>query len=166
MIVFDLKCKFGHVFEAWFGSNDAYEAQKKGSEIECPVCGSRGIDKAIMAPNVAAKGNRRNSNAPPAFNADGGERPDFVEPVGMTALPGDLKAELEDVLSKVQRHVEETCEYVGDDFPEEARKIHYGEAPDRGIYGEATVEESEELLEEGIEIMSLPMTRKSGLSDA
>jgi len=166
MIIFDIKCKYGHVFEAWFSSGAAFETQRDGGEIECPSCGSNEVTKAIMAPNIGTKSNRRQKAAHlPAGDAVG-ELAESAEAVGMTSLPPRLQDELERVLSKVQEHVERTCEYVGSDFPEEARKIHYGETPDRGIYGEATIEESEELLDEGIDIIALPMPRKPRLSDS
>ena len=119
-----------------------------------------------MAPNVGTKSNRKQPatrRAPEGGEAEVGE---FIEPVGLTSLPPKLQNELEYVLNRVRDHVEKTCEYVGADFPEEARKIHYGETPDRGIYGEATIEESEELLDEGIDVIALPMTRKSRLSES
>lgn len=166
MINFDVKCKYGHVFEAWFGSSTAFEAQRDAHEIECPICGSNHVAKAIMAPNVGTKSNRKQPTtrlAPEGGEAEVGE---FTEPVGLTSLPPKLQNELEHVLNRVRVHVEKTCEYVGADFPEEARKIHYGETPDRGIYGEATIEESEELLDEGIDVIALPMTRKPRLSDS
>jgi hypothetical protein len=154
------------VFEAWFGSNTAFESQRDTHEIDCPVCGNNEVSKAIMAPNVGTKSNRKQPAARPLSEDDTTELGEFTEPVGLTSLPPKLQIELEHVLNKVRDHVETTCEYVGDDFPEEARKIHYGETPDRGIYGEATIEESEELLGEGIDIITLPITRKPRLSDS
>lgn len=166
MINFDVRCKYGHVFEAWFGSNAAFEMQRDDHQIECPICGSNHVSKAIMAPNIGTKSNRKQPTTrrvPEGSEAEAGE---FIEPVGLTSLPPKLQNELEHVLNRVRDHVEKTCEYVGSDFPEEARKIHYGETPDRGIYGEATIEESEELLDEGIDVIALPMTRKSRLSES
>ena len=164
MIVFDLKCDLGHVFEAWFKSSDAYETQRALGEIECPHCLSNRVEKAVMAPNVKAKANSRVDDRMVAADVllDGEDR----EQVGYTRLPAKLQDELETVLAKVRKHVEETCEYVGPDFPEEARKIHYGEVPERGIYGEATREESMELLEEGIDVIPVPGIRKPGPTDA
>ncbi|NVJ71310.1 MAG: DUF1178 family protein [Alphaproteobacteria bacterium] len=143
MIVFDLKCSTGHQFEAWFRSSSAYEDQKAAGLVECPHCGSNDVGKALMAPNVASKGNQK------------------PEPAPVAASPRDPKmqevvAEAEKVLAKLKDHVETTCDYVGKDFAEEARKIHYGESEERGIYGESTLQETKELLEEGVEIMPLP----------
>lgn len=143
MIVFDLKCCTGHRFEAWFRSSSAYEEQKAAGFVECPHCGSNDVTKALMAPNVAAKGNQK------------------AEVASVAARPGDPKlqevvAEAQKVLAKLKSHVEANCDYVGDKFAEEARKIHYGEAEERGIYGESTLQEAKELLEEGVEVMPLP----------
>jgi len=151
MIVFDLKCHIGHIFEAWFKSSRAYEAQLGEGTIECPVCGSNAVEKAVMAPNVGKKSNQSKSAGKPA--------PDH-ERLGYATLPEGLQAELEGVLEKVRAHVEEHCEYVGDRFTREARSMHYGEKPARGIYGEASYEDSVELLEERIEVFPLPGIKK------
>lgn len=166
MIIFDVKCEFGHVFEGWFASGRAFRVQCREGDIECPVCGSRTVAKAITAPNVGAKGNRSSAPVPVASENEAVAGTEYSESVGMTDLPPALENELHKVLTKVQDHVEKTCDYVGKDFPEEARKIHYGETPERGIYGEATVEESEELIEEGIDIMALPLVRKPRAFDS
>lgn len=170
MIVFDLKCSLDHEFEAWFRSSDHYQEQLSYDEIECPYCGSVDITKALMAPNLGTKGNasqkrhpaireRRDEDAADGDKVLGGT-------FGVTSLPEELQAELDKVLKNVRRHVEDNCEYVGDRFPEEARKIYYGESKERGIYGEATLEESGELSEEGIDVFPLPLARKLGRSDA
>lgn len=152
MIVYDLKCRLGHVFEAWFSSSKAYDRQARGGTVECPVCGSTEVEKAAMAPNVAKKGNQsRAKTRPSAFEP---------ESLGYATLPEKLQNELEGVLEKVRAHVEENCEYVGEDFPEEARSMYYGEKPERGIYGEASFEESVELMEEGIDVFPLPGIKK------
>ncbi|MFC4346248.1 DUF1178 family protein [Kordiimonas lipolytica] len=143
MIVFDLKCSTGHRFEAWFRSSGAYEEQKAAGLVECPHCGTNDVSKALMAPNVASKGNQKS------------------EVASVAARSGDPKlqevvAEAQKVLTKLKNHVEQNCDYVGDKFADEARKIHYGEAEERGIYGESTLKEAKELLEEGVEVMPLP----------
>ncbi len=162
MIVFDLKCDLNHVFEAWFSSSKAFDTQVRLGEIECPVCGSTKVEKAVMAPNIAKKSNQdtRTSEAR-VFSDTAGE-----EQIGYTHLPKHLRKELEGVLDKVRKHVEENCEYVGANFPEEVRKMHYGEAPERGIYGEASREESLDLLEEGIDVIPVPGIRKPRSTDA
>jgi len=163
MIVFDLKCDSGHQFEAWFKSSSAYEEQLADGHVMCPYCESASITKAPMAPNVAAKGNQsargdKPSEAPsmPAVSA-----PQMDDPVlsgsGDPRL-AELAAEAQKVFAKLKSHVEENCDYVGNKFAEEARKIHYGESEERGIYGESTKEEAIELLEEGIDVMPIPGT--------
>lgn len=178
MIVFDLKCNSGHVFEVWFRSSDDYDTQVKHNEVECPICGSTHVSKAVMAPNVGAKSNQKQSDASSTFvektsfqmNEFMSSAPLDMEQAsavsGMPELPEQLQEEMERVMSKVQKHVEENCEYVGENFAEEARKIHYGETSERGIYGESSIEDTEALLEEGIDVMPLPYFRKSGRTDA
>ena len=129
MILFDLRCADSHVFEAWFRDGETYETQAKAGEIACPVCGDTAIAKALMAPNVAR----------------GGE-----------TISPEQAAQAMRYLSAVRDHVEKTHDPVGDKFPEEARKIHYGEAEKRNIYGNATLDDARALDEEGIEIGVLP----------
>jgi hypothetical protein len=126
MIRFALRCAAGHEFEGWFRSGDGFEAQQKGGEIACPECGDTGVEKALMAPHIGR------SQAP-------------VSP-----------AQLRSALIELRRQVETNCDYVGERFAEEARRIHYGEVDPHGIYGEATTEESHELSEEGIKIGRIP----------
>ncbi len=129
MIVFDLKCGDGHVFEAWFRDGAAYEAQASAGEIVCPACGDTAIAKAPMAPNVA-----RGAPSPEA----------------------ERKGEAMRIFRAVREHVEKTFDNVGERFPEEARKIHFGEVDKRNIYGQATCEEARALTEDGVEFGSLP----------
>lgn len=135
MICFALRCRLGHEFEGWFKSNEAFEEQQRSGQLECPICGDRAVEKAIMAPAVARSGR----NEKPQANAT-------------AALLAFLRA--------LRAHVEANFEHVGDRFAEEARKIHYGEAEPRDIYGEATREEVESLLEEGIDVHPLPWVPK------
>src|SRR5829696_2160418 len=129
MILFTLRCTSGHEFEAWFRDGDGFEAQQKASEIACPDCGDTQVEKALMAPNIA----RSRKNSPPNS-------------------PAQMRA----ALVELRRQVETNCDYVGERFAEEARKIHYGEADPHAIYGEATTEESRELTEEGIAFGRIP----------
>lgn len=132
MINFTLKCAHGHLFEAWFRNGEAYDVQAAAGEVACPECGQTTVEKAPMAPRlVKARG-------------DGAERAALVA------------AEVRRVLGELRRQVEEKCDYVGPSFPEEARKIHYGEIDARPIYGEASPEEADELKDEGIAIASIP----------
>ncbi len=169
MIVFDLKCSHNHTFEGWFRSSDAYDEQQACNLISCPACGSSDIGKAIMAPNITAKGNQKADQAkkPKA-------RPISISEIGIAMenreelsaaiapdLPQDLQDQMEELFAKVQKHVEENCTYVGADFSNEARKIHYGESDSTSIYGEASEDETLELIEEGIDILPLPIRRKN-----
>jgi len=128
MILFDLRCKDGHAFEAWFRDGAAYEEQVAAGDLACPVCGSAEVSKALMAPAVSS-------------------RPKIDPAQAAEALR---------LLRRVQEHIERNFDHVGPRFPEEARKIHYGEAEKRNIYGEATPAEAKELRDEGIEIAQIP----------
>ena len=146
MIVFDLRCRRDHVFEAWFPDSASFAEQVESGKVLCPVCGSRKVTKALMAPKVH-KGKSGESAAAP-------ERPQG----GTLAVADSEKAgELRRMLRELREHVESNCDYVGGEFPEEARKIHYGEVEPRGIYGEATSAEAKELAEEGVEFAQLPL---------
>ncbi len=133
MIVFDLKCRKAHVFEAWFPDSASYAEQVAAGKVLCPVCGSKKVEKALMAPNVA-KGEARQVADPDKEKA----------------------AEIRGMLKDIRNHVEQNCDYVGAQFAEEARKIHYGEAETRGIYGETSDEEAQSLEEEGVAVQKVP----------
>lgn len=128
MILFDLRCKDGHAFEAWFRDSAAYEVQVAAGDLACPVCGSAEVSKALMAPAV---------NSRPKVDAA-------------------QAAEAMRVWRRVQNHIEKNFDHVGPRFAEEARKIHHGEAEKRSIYGEATKTEAKELRDEGIEVNQIP----------
>jgi hypothetical protein len=132
MIVFELKCGAEHTFEAWFQDSKAYERQRKRRQIACPVCGDCEVDKALMAPSVARSRESRVAD----------ER-------------AMARAALQQ-LAALRKHVEQNCHYVGPNFAEEARKIHYGEVEKRDIYGEATADEAKELAEEGVAFARIP----------
>jgi hypothetical protein len=133
MIIFDLRCGTqGHVFEAWFGSNEDYEAQTARGLVCCPICGAADVDKAPMAPRVGAKGNRAEAAPPETVKA---------------ALAG---------MAEAQKKLLETSEHVGDRFPDEARAIHLGESEARAIHGRASPADAESLRDEGIPIAPLP----------
>jgi len=186
MIVFDLNCCNGHTFEVWFRSSADYDEQRTHGEVECPVCGDRDVSKAVMAPNIGAKSNQTSSNhvssshessiqasecatnAHDTHDADGSMPIEFVDQlsVGLSTLPNELQQEVEKVLAKDKNDDEGKWEYVDEDFAEEARKIHYGESDARGIDGEASEEEAADLLEEGVDILPLPLLRKPGPTDA
>lgn len=154
MIVFSLKCTGGHVFEAWFRDSATYDAQAQAGEITCPVCGDNGISKAPMAPRILKRSRRSSSAEEQAAREHADGRTPSSVAVQDRAF--QLKGELLRHLAELRRKVEETCDYVGDRFAEEARRIHYGEVEPRGIYGEATEAETEALREEGIDFHRTP----------
>ena len=133
MIRYRLHCIKGHEFEAWFSSSAAYDAQAQSQQVCCPECDGREVVKAVMAPNVALRG---------------------VE--SGTADSQDKVPTVAHLMREVRRALLANAVDVGQRFPEEARKIHYGEAPPRGIAGTASGEEARALIEEGIEILMLP----------
>ncbi len=138
MISFNLICQNAHEFEGWFQNSADYDKQSKKHLIECPVCGDVKVEKAVMAPAIGAKSEVR------ADRADKAER----------------AKKLAKMLGEVRDYVETNFDDVGDDFPEEARKIYYGESEERGIYGNATEDEAAELAEEGVPVGRLPWAKR------
>jgi len=154
MIRYRLKCEKRHEFEAWFADSTAYDRQAKRREISCPKCGNTRVEKALMAPAIAKRTVRRKRTAKPAEPAAASAQAvaQAQTETHRLAAHGELAA----AMRKMRAEVEAKSEYVGPRFPEEARKIHYDEAPARGIYGEATHEEAQALAEEGIDFFPLP----------
>ncbi len=150
MIAFDLRCADrNHQFEGWFASSVEFEKQKAASLLCCPICGSSDVMKAIMAPNIAKKSNQRASEATASTHQ--------AAPVSnMDAMPEEMIAAIQKVAA-IQSSILEKSEYVGPDFAEEARAIHYGESEQRVIHGEASPTDAEALHEEGIAISALPL---------
>lgn len=150
MIVFDLVCDGGgHVFEAWFGSSDDYEAQRLRGLVTCPICGSDKVDKAPMTPRLGARSNKT-VNPVPAVS------PGAPAAQALTNhAPAAIKAMLRS-LAEQQARILATSDYVGDSFADEARAIHLGESEQRSIHGIASPEEARALDEEGISIAPLP----------
>ncbi|HUN50901.1 MAG TPA: DUF1178 family protein [Candidatus Sulfotelmatobacter sp.] len=132
MIVFDLRCRKNHVFEAWFRDSAAFERQNGKGDVTCPVCGDRKIAKALMAPNIST----------PKEKSSAEQR--------------KMLAQTTKLLYQMREQVEKNCDYVGERFAEEARRIHYGETEKRNIYGEATDEQAEALREEDIPFSRIP----------
>lgn len=167
MIVFDVSCSNDHVFEGWFKDSESFGEQVEAGAVSCPVCGDTKVRKALMAPNVAGI-RKGKDDALPAMSPDSAGVPDVAPSAGpagapnaaMDASDGKL-AEFVEALHEFKKHVEENSDYVGDTFPEEARKIHYGETEARSIYGEATPEEAEELVDEGVDFHRIPWTGKT-----
>jgi len=163
MIVFDLRCEDNHVFEAWFQNSDAYDAQARQGQVECPFCGNCNVTKSLMSPNIPAKGTEQNSTTSDSIQFSSMENAMVAAsanvPDAMAASAEDVKRALEHMhttMKKYRDHVKKECEYVGENFAKEARAIHDGDAEIRGIYGEATLEETEELLNDGVDILPVP----------
>jgi hypothetical protein len=145
MIHYDLQCDKGHAFDGWFASSDAFDKQLLHGVVECTICGSTQVEKQLMAPGIPAKSNKRSDAVP------------------MHAGPADPRyAQMMQMMRDYRKHVEANSEDVGPKFAEEARKIHYNEAKDRGIRGQATRDEALELMEEGIEVHPLPVLPEEG----
>jgi len=155
MILYRLRCSKGHEFESWFKDSKSYERQEKKSLIGCAMCGDAKVTRALMAPRLGTKGNKKTAVANAVPTAAPAPAPS-PEQQKMAALAKHMPKELRDALLKVRAEVEKNCEHVGPKFAEEARKIHYGESDKRGIYGETSDEEAEALAEEGIEFGRLP----------
>ena len=134
MIRYSLQCGDGHEFEGWFASSDACDKQLKRGLVECPDCGSTKVEKALMAPSVSTSRKKAETEKKRAM--------------AYAAHQAKLEA--------LRNHVEQNFENVGDRFAEESRKIHYGETEKRDIYGEATLAEAKDLIDEGIEVAPLP----------
>jgi hypothetical protein len=148
MIKYDLRCERGHSFESWFQSSSAYDSQHKRKLVTCPNCGSAKVEKAIMAPRLAGTRKRGKASAPAATESS-------------SATPAPLmmaqERELRAKLKELRDHVVKNADNVGEKFPNEARKMHYGDIEHRPIYGEASPDEARSLVEEGIEVMPLPV---------
>ena len=135
MKVLNLRCAHDHRFEGWFASGDDFAAQSGRGLVECPLCGDKGIERLPSAPRLNVMGLREEAPAPAA----------------------DAGAQLQSMWLRAVRHMIEHTEDVGERFPEEARRIHYGEVAERGIRGRASREDADALREEGIEVMSVPV---------
>ena len=151
MIRYALVCKANHTFESWFASSAAYDKQVKRGLVACPVCGSIEVDKTIMAPSLG-RGGKGRAAAPPEPQAASAGAPDTT-PVAMLS---QHERELRSKLKELRDHLVKNADYVGPEFPEEARRMHYGEIEHRSIYGEASPDDAKALHEEGIEFHPLP----------
>lgn len=130
MIAYNLRCDKKHEFEAWFSSSAAYDDQAAAGLVTCPRCASAKVEKAPMAPAIS--GTKR------------------------TVIAAEERKKMRQFVAGMKKYIQENADYVGKEFPEEARKIHYGESEERHIYGEASLEEAKALIEEGVEIAALP----------
>ena len=136
MIKYNLTCKCGETFESWFISSAEFESLRKKNFIKCTYCDSSSIKKSVMSPNLSSKSNKISKK---------------------TKLEKNIKKQLSDF----RKYIEKNCIDVGDNFSREARSIHYGDKDSKGIYGKATPEETSELIDEGIEIVTIPWRDKS-----
>ena len=164
MIKYQLICRKSHEFEGWFGGSAAFESQQEAGLLTCPVCGSADVRRALMAPNLASPKTRKTDLAEQQPSAQPEPQPQPQAPQqASAALPPAAARKMQELMSEMralQTRIREECRDVGNDFAEEARKIHYGEVEPEGIYGQATAEEREALDEEGIEIMDMPWLPK------
>ena len=145
MIKYALVCEQKHSFDRWFASSAAYDKQAKRGLVSCPTCGSSKVEKAIMAPRLSGTRKRKSTKEAPAS---------APAPVAMLT---PQEQELRSKLKELREHIIKNADNVGKKFPEEARKMHYGEIEHRSIYGEASLEAAKEMSEEGIELHPLPV---------
>ena len=151
MIHYNLRCERGHAFESWFQSSAAYESQEKRKLVNCPVCGSAKVERAIMAPQIVSKKGRDSAPAPTPATAT-----DVTAPASTPLLMAQER-ELRAKLKELRDHIVKNADNVGERFPNEARKMHYGDIEHRPIYGEASPDEARSLIEEGVEVSPLPV---------
>ena len=135
MIKYNLVCGCGKDFESWFSSSTEYDVLKKRKLVNCIYCNSTSVKKSIMSPNLPVKSQKKSKKV-------------------------QLEQNIKKQLLNFRRYIEKNCKNVGDNFPQEARNIHYDKKTSKGIYGKATQEEANELLEEGIEVGTIPWINK------
>jgi hypothetical protein len=159
MIRYSLRCERDHSFESWFQDSGNYDSQIRRKLVSCPVCGSAKVEKAIMAPRIVGKKSRERQEtlpvpaAPPTTPAETPGTPAPASTPLMMAQERELRAKLKEL----RDHIIKNADNVGEKFPNEARKMHYGEIEHRPIYGEASHEEARALIEEGVEVSPLPV---------
>jgi len=163
MIKYSLGCDDDHQFEGWFSGSDEFDRLSAGNHLDCPVCGSTKISKLLMAPSVKTTKGKDNTSgetvpvdtsmpvSPTAANLP------MAAGSAMPSLPSQIEEKVIGHLREIREQVLKNADDVGDKFAEEARKIHYGESDQRGIYGSATPKDVAELIEEGVEIVPLPV---------
>jgi hypothetical protein len=183
MIHYDLRCAGDHGFDGWFKDSASFEAQSKAGLLECPECGSAEVRRALMSPALPRKGNARAEPVPatpavqpvaartpgqmapgqvaPGQVAPGQVAPGNMMPGQIAVDPARIPAQVRAMLQKLRAEVEKNCDYVGEGFADEARRIQRGESDRRGIYGEASPEQAESLREDGIEIAHIPWVPRS-----
>lgn len=149
MIKYTLACDKGHAFESWFANSAAYDKQAKRGLVACPVCNSVKVEKAIMAPRLS--GTRKRAKADIEAPA-----PASVPDKAPVAVMSPMETELRAKLKELREHIVKNSDNVGEKFPEEARKMHYGETEHRSIYGVASLDDAKSLAEEGIDVHPIP----------
>jgi hypothetical protein len=155
MILYTLACDKGHTFESWFANSAAYDKQVKRSLVTCPVCNSAKVEKALMAPRLS--GTKKHGDAAAPAPAPEPSSPATAPAPAPVAMMSPQEHELRKKLKEIREHLTKNADYVGQKFPEEARKMHYGEIEYRSIYGEASPDQAKELHDEGIEFHPLPV---------
>ena len=140
MIQYNLKCEWGKIFDSWFSSSSEFDLLSKKNLLKCIYCNSSAISKSVMAPNLTNKSNNNKSN----------------KVSKKTKLEKDITTQL----MHIRKYIEKNCENVGKNFSREARNIHYDKKSSKGIYGKATPEETSELIEEGIDVATIPWVDK------
>jgi len=155
MIHYHLRCEQGHAFESWFQSSSAYEAQEKRKLVSCPSCGSSKVERAIMAPQVVSKKGRE-SGAPAPVAPVAAPATEVAAPASTPLLMAQER-ELRAKLKELRDHIVKNADNVGERFPTEARKMHYGDIEHRPIYCEASPDEARSLIDEGVEVTPLPV---------
>ena len=151
MIRYSLRCEKGHNFESWFQSSAAYESQEKRKLVSCPSCGSVKVERAIMAPRIVSKKGREVAAPAPAVPTEATASSEA------TPLLMAQELELRAKIKELRDHIVKNADNVGERFPNEARKMHYGDIEHRPIYGEASAEEARALIDEGVEVSPLPV---------
>jgi hypothetical protein len=161
MICYQLRCPGAHQFEGWFRSGEDFDRQAIAGLVECPACGSRAVERALMAPAVVGSAKRRR------LAATGGSDPtpvaegEVIPPERAPSVAGDIPAALRALLGRMREEIERTCDNVGGEFAETALRMHRGEEEKRGIYGETTDVEREILADEGVEIARIPWIKRA-----
>jgi hypothetical protein len=155
MIRYSLVCERKHDFEIWFKNSADYDKQSKRGLVTCPECGSEKVEKALMRPSLG-RGAKKGQSAP-APEIPPVETPAPAENKTAVAMVSPQEREFRAKLKELRDHLTKNAENVGGKFPEEARKMHYGEIDHRSIYGEASPQEAKELLDEGVELHPLPV---------
>ena len=153
MIRYTLACGKGHSFESWFQNSAAYDKQAKRGLVSCPLCGDAKVEKAIMSPKLSGAGKRGDVPVP----LPSSEAPAANDAKAPVAMMSPQEHEFRQKLKDLRDHLTKNADYVGQKFPEEARKMHYGDIDHRSIYGEASPQDAKDLHEEGIEFHPLPV---------